>query len=77
NLGGSAMNNSTVEIWVRLCDGESVCERYNQREMAEFVRNNMLERIQNAMPLVCFDGDRIEIPANRVTRIDVVEPFRV
>jgi len=66
------MGNSTVELWVRLRDGKSVCERYNQREMAEFVRNNMLERISHKMPVVCFDDEPIEIPASSVDRIELV-----
>ena len=71
------MDNSAVELWVRLRDGKSVCERYNQREMAEFVRDNMLERISHSMPLVCFDGDSIEIPAQNVDRIEVIVPYQV
>lgn len=71
------MDNSRVELWVRLRDGKSVCEHYNQREMAEFVRDNMLERISHSMPLVCFDGDSIEIPAQNVDRIEVVVPYEV
>lgn len=71
------MQNSAVELWVRLRDGKSLCERYNQREMAEFVRQNMLERLSHSMPLVCFDGDQIEIPAQSVDRIEVVVPYEV
>ena len=71
------MDNSAVELWVRLRNGKSVCERYNQREMAEFVRENMLERISHSMPVVCFDGDQIEIPAASVERIEVVVPYEV
>ncbi len=71
------MDNSAVELWVRLRDGNSVCEHYNQREMAEFVKTTMLERLSHSMPLVCFDGDQIEIPAQNVDRIDVVVPYQV
>lgn len=69
------MSELATELWVHLRDGRRVCERYNQREMAEFVRENMLERMRHKMPLVCFDGEQIHIPATSVERIEIVHPY--
>jgi hypothetical protein len=69
------VNERATELRVYLRDGRSVCERYNQREMAEFVRENMLERMKHRMPLVCFDGEQIAIPSQHVERIEIVQPF--
>ena len=69
------MSELATELWVYLRDGSRVCERYNQREMAEFVRQNMLERMKHAMPLVCFDGEQIQIPSRAVERIEIVQPY--
>ena len=69
------MSELATELRVYLRDGRHVCERYNQREMAEFVRENMLERMKHSMPLVCFDGESIQIPAQSVERIEIVHPY--
>lgn len=69
------MSELATELRVYLRDGRSVCERYNQREMAEFVRKNMLERMEHKMPLVCFDGEQVQIPAQAVERIEIVQPY--
>ena len=68
------MIQDTAELWIRLKDGRSVCERYNQREMAEFMRENMLDKVSHGETLVCYDGEPIEIPAKSVKRIDFVLP---
>jgi len=68
------MTEGTAELWIRLVDGRSICERYNQREMAEFMRENMLERVSHGETLVCYDGEAIEVPAQSVKRIDFVLP---
>ncbi|MBV8638084.1 MAG: hypothetical protein JO322_08345 [Candidatus Eremiobacteraeota bacterium] len=69
------MSELATELWVYLRDGRRVCERYNQREMAEFVRENMLERMTHHMPLVCFDGEQIQIPSESVERIEIIQPY--
>lgn len=69
------MSELATELRVYLRDGRRVCERYNQREMAEFVRANMLERVKHSMPLVCFDGEQVQIPAQAVERIEIVQPY--
>jgi hypothetical protein len=70
------MTNDIAELWIRLDDGRSYCERYNQREMAEFMRENMLERVSQGETLVCYDGEAVEIPAKSVKRIDFVVPHQ-
>jgi hypothetical protein len=67
------MCETATELRVHLRDGRAICERYNQREMAEFIRANMLERLQRDEPLVCFDGEPVEIPAEHVERIELAE----
>jgi hypothetical protein len=67
------MCEPATELRVYLRDGRSICERYNQREMAEFVRESMLERLHHLEPLVCFDGEEVTIPAHRVDRIELAE----
>ncbi len=69
------MSELATELWVYLRDGRRVCEHYNQREMAEFVRENMLERMNHHMPLICFDGEQIQIPSESVERIEIVQPY--
>ena len=68
------MTERAAELWIRLTDGRSICERYNQPEMAEFMRENMLDRVSHGETLVCYDGEPIEIPAQNVKRIDFVLP---
>lgn len=61
-----------AELWIRLKDGRSIRERYNQLEMAEFMREAMLDRLIQGKPLVCFDGEELEVAANDVRRIDLL-----
>jgi hypothetical protein len=66
------MTEGIAELWIRLADGRSICERYNQREMAEFVRESMVERVSLGQPVICYDGEAVEVPARDVRRIDFV-----
>jgi hypothetical protein len=61
-----------AELWIRLRSGRSICERYNQLEMAEFMRGAMLERVRRGEALLCFDGDPERIPAEQVERIELM-----
>jgi hypothetical protein len=61
-----------AELVVTLTDGNSVTECFNQAEMAQFMRQNVLECVRRGEPAVVFDGDRIEIPAERVASVQVV-----
>lgn len=66
------MGERRTELWIRLNDGRSYCERYNQLEMAEFMRESMLDCISRGDPLTCFDGEELVIPAAEVRRIDLL-----
>jgi hypothetical protein len=71
------MCEPATELRIHLRDGREICERYNQREMAEFIRANMLERLQRAEPLVCVDGEPITIPPDSVDRIELAQTATV
>ncbi|MBV8148453.1 MAG: hypothetical protein JO092_05120 [Candidatus Eremiobacteraeota bacterium] len=66
------MLQDPAEIWIRLRSGRSICERYNQLEMAEFMKGAMVERLRRGEPLICFDGEPEQIPADQVERIDLL-----
>jgi hypothetical protein len=66
------MRNFPAELSITLDDGRIVTEGFNQAQMAQFTRNRMLSRLQDGLPLVHYDGERIEIPAERVVSVDVV-----
>ena len=61
-----------AQLAITLDDGRVVTEGFNQSQMAQFTRNRMLARLQEGLPLVHYDGERIEIPAERVVSVDVV-----
>lgn len=71
------MHGLATELWIRLYDGRVVCEKYNQREMAEFMRERMIGRVERGEALICYDDEPIEIPADGVERIDIVDPATV
>lgn len=66
------MTDGPAELWIRLVDGRSIRECYNQREMAEFMREMMLERLSCGKTLHCYDGESFDVPADSVKRIDFV-----
>ena len=66
------MSRFAAELIVTLTDGSTVTECFNQAEMAQFVRSDMLECISRGEPVVLFDGERVEIPAQRVASVQVV-----
>jgi len=66
------MMTESAELWIRLKDGRSICERYNQLAMAEFMREAMLDRISRGEPVVCYDGEEMTIPADTIKRIDLL-----
>jgi hypothetical protein len=61
-----------AEMIVTLTDGQTVTECFNQAEMAEFLRQSVLDCVRRGEPVVVFDGERIEIPAERVASVHVV-----
>jgi predicted nicotinamide N-methyase len=61
-----------AELTVTLTDGQRVTECFNQAEMAQFMRDHMMECLRAGKPVVIFDGERLEIPADRVASVQVV-----
>lgn len=61
-----------AELRIRLNDGSTVRERYNQPEMATFIRAELVGCLERGAPLHCFDGEHVEIAAERVTRIELL-----
>jgi hypothetical protein len=61
-----------AELTITLTDGRTVTECYNQAQMAQFMRENMLECVRRGEPLVVFDGEQMEIPADRVSSVQVI-----
>jgi predicted nicotinamide N-methyase len=61
-----------AELTVTLTDGRTVTECFNQAEMAQFMRANMMECLSRGEPLVVFDGERQEIPAEKVASVQVI-----
>lgn len=66
------MMRESAELWIRLKDGRSVCERYNQLAMAQFMREAMIERMSRGEPVVFYDGEAQSIPADAIKRIDLL-----
>jgi hypothetical protein len=65
------MSRFLAEVTITLRDGKTIVERYNQAEMAQFTCRNMLALLREGAPLVAFDGESLEIPADRVASVDV------
>lgn len=66
------MRHFPAELAITLDDGRTITEGFNQAQMAQFTRHRMLARLQDGLPLVHYDGERIEIPADHVVSVDVV-----
>ena len=66
------VSEQVTELWIRLIDGRSLCERYNQLEMAEFVRESMIDRLCRGEPVTCYDGETRSVAAAEVKRIDLI-----
>jgi hypothetical protein len=62
-----------AELTITLTDGRTVTECFNQAEMAHFMRESMMETLSKGEPLVVFDGERMEIPPDRVASVQVIE----
>jgi hypothetical protein len=62
----------SAELWIRLKDGRTLRECYNQVQMAEFIREAMVGCLERGAPLHCFDGEHVEIAAERVSRIELI-----
>jgi hypothetical protein len=63
---------ATAELWIRLTDGRTLRERYNQISMAEFIHEAMIDCLERGAPLQCFDGENIAVPAELVSGIELI-----
>lgn len=61
-----------AELTVTLTDGRTITECFNQSQMAHFMRRSLLDCVRKGASIVVFDGERLEIPANRVASVHVV-----
>lgn len=66
------MSRFPAELTVTLRDGRTITECFNQAQMAQFMRENLIQCIRRGEPVVVFDGERIEIPASRVASVQVI-----
>lgn len=66
------MSRFPAEQIVTLTDGRTITECFNQSEMAQFMRDSMMECLRAGEPVVVFDGERLEIPAARIASVQVI-----
>ena len=66
------MSRFPAELTVTLTDGRKITECFNQAQMANFMREAMLESLRKHESIVVFDGERIEIESERVVSVQVV-----
>jgi hypothetical protein len=60
-----------AELTVTLTDGKTVTECFNQAEMAQFMRETMLESLRLGRSIVLFDGERHEFAPAQVASVQV------
>lgn len=61
-----------AELTVTLTDGRTFTECFNQLQMAQFMREELLETLRKGEGIVVFDGERVEIEARDVASVHVV-----
>lgn len=66
------MSRFPAELTVTLTDGRTFTECFNQLQMAQFMRDELLETLRRGEPIVIFDGERVEIEARHVASVHVV-----
>jgi hypothetical protein len=66
------MSRFPAEVVVTLTDGSTLTECFNQAEMAQFMRERMAQAVERRESVVVFDGDRVEVPAERVASVHLV-----
>lgn len=66
------MSRFPAELTVTLTDGRTFTECFNQLQMAQFMREELLETVRRGEPVVVFDGERVEIDAQHVASVHVV-----
>lgn len=66
------MSRFPAELTVTLTDGRTITECFNQTQMAAFMREAMIDALRKGEPIVVFDGERMEIEAERVASVRVI-----
>ncbi len=66
------MSRFPAELTVTLVDGRAITECFNQAQMANFMREAMLDSLRKGESIIVFDGERMEIEADRVASVHVV-----
>ncbi|HKU68153.1 MAG TPA: hypothetical protein VJP85_10285 [Candidatus Baltobacteraceae bacterium] len=66
------MSRFPAELTVTLTDGRTITECFNQAQMANFMREAMLDALHKGESIVVFDGERVEIEPQRVASVRVV-----
>lgn len=66
------MSRFPAELTVTLTDGRTFTECFNQLEMAQFMRESMLESVRKGKSITVFDGERAEIEPQQVACVHVV-----
>lgn len=66
------MSRFPAELTVTLTDGRTFTECFNQLQMAQFMRESLLESVRKGEPILVFDGERVEIEPHRVACVQVV-----
>lgn len=61
-----------AELTVTLTDGRTFTECFNQAQMAQFMREAMLDSLRKGESILVFDGERVEIEPQRVASVHVV-----
>lgn len=66
------MSRFPAELIVTLTDGRTFTECFNQAQMAQFMREKMLESLRKGEPIAVFDPERVEIEPAKVASVRVV-----
>lgn len=66
------MSRFPAELTVTLTDGRTFTECFNQLQMAQFMREELLETLRKGETIVVFDGERVEIEPQHVVSVRVV-----
>lgn len=66
------MSRFPAELTVTQTDGRAITEGFNQAQMAHFMRNALLEAVRRGEAITVFDGEPIEIEAERVASVHVL-----
>lgn len=71
------MSRFPAELTVTLHDGRQITECFNQAEMAQLRREEMLQRLKRGEALVIYDGEEYVVSAEQVESVHVIVQDRV